>query len=146
MAKGEVARKQLTYILLTYLTAFLLSPNMLYTESYRSSSLLIILLSLILLDDFGSCALILSVSVYNYNIYDWNNQIPMYFAVYILHHYVLYQYFFLTSFMNPLKAALPENLSLNKKIGTFPYVADFVTYYQNAFSLFYCFDIPIGSI
>ena len=148
MAKGDTARKQLTYILLTYLLAFLLSPNMLYTESYRASSLLIILLALILLEDFGSCAIILSISVYNFNIYDWEGQIPLYFCIYIIHHYILYQYLFLASFMNPLKASNPRNKQINRENDGqyFPYVAGFINKYQNAFSLFYCLDIPIGSM
>lgn len=107
MFRGDSSRKWLTYILKVLTAGFVLSPFMILCENYKTVALLIVILTLILHDDFNAVGIVLSVSVYNTDLGIWDtddkSQLFIYFLIYFVHHYLIYVALF-SSFLINAKA------------------------------------------
>lgn len=152
MFRGDTSRKWLTYILKVLTAGFVLSPFMIVIESYRNVALLIVILHLVLHDDYNAWGLCLSVCVYNTDIAIWDyadqSQFIIYFLLYFVHHYLLYIALF-SSFQLNAKAENLKSKELNQLTNGYidqPGLAGFFKKYTNYISLFYCVDIPLGSL
>jgi len=106
-----------------------------------------------LFEDYDVWGLILSISVHTTDLGEWditnNLQLAEYFILYAIHYYVIYMLLF-RNFMRTMKhhnaTTAPENL--NKHFsgwGGHSGMVGFVHNYANAFSIFYCLDIPLGT-
>jgi hypothetical protein len=151
MFKGDKTRKWLTYILKVFIAGFVISPNFVFTENYRSCALIIIILQQILFEDYDVWGVILSISVHTTDLGQWNiksnAQIAQYFILYAIHYYIIYMLLF-RNFLRTMKFHNAESKNLNLHFSGFAGhsgLVGFVHYFSNALSIFYCFDVPVGT-
>jgi len=108
MTKGDIPRKWLTYFFIWTCKSYILTPNLIFSENYHSMAILLVVLQLVMIDDFGIWVVIISISCHCNDLksYETTNiaHVLIYFGMYCIHYYVVYMNLF-----RPFDRALVAN-------------------------------------
>ena len=148
MFTGDSPRKILSYLFIYLIKGYILTPNLMYTENHRANMLLILLLQLVLFEDYTVWGIILSISCHTTDMGGWNmdssSDVSIYFLLYCIHYYVVY-FTLVRGFFNRFQKSEKENHEFGPNAKNSLEMAWFLKKHQTKFAIFYCLDIPIGS-
>ena len=91
---GDLTKKWLTHFFYWTALSFVLAPQMIYSENYRVMALLLVIVQLVMVDNFGVLAVITSISchVNDLKSYETTNiaHIAIFVSLYGIHYYLFY--------------------------------------------------------